>query len=116
MEQVVLTCCSSCKEIVYPRRVFCPKCYHEEFEEVKLSDGGYIYSYCIVHKGATSQEMKVPYCCGYVDMAEGVRLFGIINTCSEQVHVGMKVVIQSARVMEEGGYEYTMFNFLTVKS
>ncbi|MDF2955247.1 MAG: OB-fold protein [Candidatus Alkanophagales archaeon MCA70_species_2] len=95
--------CKSCGEINLPRRRICRKCRKpSEFEEVKLSRKGSLYTFTIVEYGPPGLERK--YAVGVAELKEGVRLIGRLTDCKpEDVKVGMPVELVLRKVIERGG-------------
>ncbi|HEX58854.1 MAG TPA: hydroxymethylglutaryl-CoA synthase [Methanomicrobia archaeon] len=95
--------CKSCGEINLPRRRICRRCEKpSEFEEVKLSRRGRLYTFTIVEYGPPGLERK--YAIGVAELKEGVRLIGRLTDCKpEDAKVDMPVELVLRKVIERGG-------------
>jgi uncharacterized OB-fold protein len=89
--------CKHCDARTFPAHTVCPFCLSDQVETVPLSSAGNLYSFTFVHIAPAAWE--VPYGIGYVDLPEGVRLFGKLadadNThwkLDQQVRVEVKAV------------------------
>jgi len=79
--------CKSCGTFFYPPISVCHHCYQEEtLETVPLSRRGKLYTYTTVQMAPPG--FRAPYHIGYVDLAEGVRVFGHMEG---ELSVGMEM-------------------------
>ena len=70
--------CLNCNKTMFPTKNYCDNCGNSEnFEELKVSHTGSLYSYTEVH--VAPKEFEVPFIVGYVDFPEDVRIFGQID-------------------------------------
>ena len=84
--------CSSCRRTFFPRSYLsCPSCHHPTLDEVELSGKGKLHSYS--KSEVHSRYLKAPYTSGYVDTAEGPRVFAPLDpdAASQTLEVGMDV-------------------------
>ena len=65
--------CTNCGQLDFPKLSPCPNCWGEEFEVVKLSTHGKLYSVTDIYIGQAG--MATPYIFGYVDLPENLRIF-----------------------------------------
>lgn len=83
--------CKNCGQLDFPKLSPCPNCWGEEFEIVKLSTVGRLYSVTDIFIGQAG--MATPYVFGYVDLPENLRIFAQLEgepgsfTCDEQVEL-----------------------------
>lgn len=96
--------CRDCGWSVFPPSAVCPDCLSGNQQALHLSSSGKLYSYTQIHVAPPS--WVVPYIIGYVDLPEGVRLFGKVDAKSmDALKVDMPVKV---RVTEsEGQYRYS---------
>jgi len=96
--------CKDCDLSVFPPSAVCPNCLSENQQALRLSSSGKLYSYTQIHIAPPT--WVVPYIIGYVDLPEGVRLFGKVDAKSAEVlRVNMPVDVV---VAESGGqYRYS---------
>lgn len=69
--------CRDCGMKVFPVTDVCPGCLSANLRALPLGGAGRLYSYTTVHVAPPGWE--TPYVVGYVDMPEGVRLFGKVK-------------------------------------
>lgn len=96
--------CTDCGLSVFPPSAVCPDCLSENQQPLHLSSSGKLYSYTQIHVAPPT--WVVPYIIGYVDLPEGIRLFGKVDAKSAEVlRVNMPVDVV---VAESGGqYRYS---------
>lgn len=95
--------CNDCGLKVFPVTEVCPGCLSSSLKALPLGGVGKLYSYTTIHVAPPGWE--TPYVVGYVDMPEGVRLFGKVKAGGpDALHVDMPVGV---RVVEDGDrYRY----------
>lgn len=76
--------CLKCARLFVPPRPFCPNCHSDTMETVKMKGTGRIISYTVINYGLlniTFGELgkQRPYCCGLVELDEGVRITALIT-------------------------------------
>jgi len=102
--------CGKCGQVFFPKVNFCFDCLNEEMEEVKLSRQGSLCSYSTCYM--PSIHFEPPYAIGYVDMPEGIRVFGplkIVENKPFKVGMMMKVVIE--KLWQEGDNDVIGYKF-----
>jgi uncharacterized protein len=72
--------CLECDAKAFPRRTVCFACRSVDLEEWPLGPYGVLYTYTVVH---VAPELRTPYCVGYVDLDEGVRVLAMIVGANE---------------------------------
>jgi uncharacterized OB-fold protein len=87
--------CGDCGMKVFPVTDVCAGCLSSNVHALLLSSEGRLYSYTTVHVAPPG--WRTPYVVGYVDLPEGVRLFGKVKTgqpdaLAIDMPVGVKVV------------------------
>jgi uncharacterized OB-fold protein len=70
--------CTDCGMKVFPVTDVCPGCLSSNVRALPLGSEGRLYSYTMVHVAPPG--WRTPYVVGYVDLSEGVRLFGKVKT------------------------------------
>ena len=91
--------CPGCGITAYPAFDLCPRCWQPPVDRV-LSPAGVLYTYSVVHVGP--RERPVPYTLGYIDLAEGARVFGWIDETDEsRLRPDMRVQLELRRDGEE---------------
>lgn len=104
--------CSGCQAYFFPKRYLCAKCHKNgTMEEVRLSNQGKLYTYCIVR--VAPEGFTAPYALGYVDLPEGPRIFSAITgieLSDLQIGMELELVIEPVRKDLEGhdilGYKF----------
>lgn len=85
--------CADCGLKVFPVNDVCPSCLSTHLNELLLGEVGKLYSYTTVHVAPPGWE--TPYVIGYVDMPEGVRLFGKVQAANvDDLRVDMAVTVK----------------------
>ncbi len=79
--------CPECGKHAFPAAEFCDRCGNSEGMEVaRLSNTGTLYVFSEVQVAPRGSGLTAPYVIGYVDLPEGVRVFGHVeNTGAELV-------------------------------
>ena len=71
-------CCSTCDTKAFPARGVCSHCCAQSgLEPFRLSARGTLYTYSEVH--VAPKDFPTPYVIGFVDLEDGVRVFGQIE-------------------------------------
>jgi uncharacterized OB-fold protein len=86
--------CPNCSRRFFPPKARCPECFQSGLSSVALDTMGTLYSYTTVY--IPSRNFKPPYTVGYVELDEGVRVFGQVRVREgEPLTIGssIKVVI-----------------------
>ncbi|OGW17550.1 MAG: hypothetical protein A3G93_03010 [Nitrospinae bacterium RIFCSPLOWO2_12_FULL_45_22] len=104
--------CSACQAYFFPKRYLCPHCHKDgTMEEIRLSNKGTLYTYCIVQ--VAPEGFTAPYVLGYVDLPEGPRVYALITGIEPSaLRIGMELelVIEPIRQDPEGrnilGYKF----------
>lgn len=87
--------CSDCGHIRYPINLVCPRCLSSNFEWVRLSGRGTVFSYIVFHQVYhAAYKADVPYNVAMIQLEEGPRLFSnVIGTPNDGVKVGDAVEV-----------------------
>ena len=107
--------CKACGRVFFPPRHVCPQCFSDEFDSVRLSRVGKLYTFSIVRYAPPG--LTAPYAVGYVDLPEGVRVFSILADWDQgTLDIGMDVelIIDTFRV-DEDGKEILTYKFRPVR-
>ncbi len=87
--------CAGCGYIRFPPSPLCPKCHSMDFEWVKLSGRGKVYSF-IIYRTAFHPAFQddIPYVVAIVQLDEGPRMESNILGCKvEDVRIDMPVEV-----------------------
>jgi len=108
------THCPRCGKTFFPKKSICPSCFVDEpLEVVELQGKGKVYSFTIIHQGPKG--FKTPYATLYVDMPEGVRIFGpgFLEDFPKGFEIGMEVKVESTTLDVNGeGIPIMGFKFI----
>ncbi len=92
--------CKKCGYLSIPPKPVCPKCHGSEIDVVEMKGGGKIAAYTVVAVGAPlmveeGYGREKHYCCGVVELEEGVkvcaRILGVDVSKPELIKVGTPV-------------------------
>jgi uncharacterized protein len=84
--------CAHCGSVAFPPHPLCPGCGAQSGQDaVKLSPVGALYTFSEVH--IAPKGFATPYVVGYVDLPEGVRLFGQIEGQAAELRLGQQVAV-----------------------
>ena len=84
--------CLDCNRILFPARSRCPECLSSNINEIPLGKKGSLYSYTTVY--IPSKNFEPPYTVGYVELEEGVRIFGQIDIEEDQaLQIGLPMKV-----------------------
>ncbi len=95
--------CRPCGTVFYYPRAFCPEDLSQDFEWLRCSGRGTVYTFTITRQNQSSGfRNKVPYVMAYVELEEGVRVLTNIVGCDpESVTIGMPVEVTFEDVTPE---------------
>ncbi len=107
--------CGGCGTVSFPSETICPGCFRSDvITPFRLSGRGTLYSYSIVRSAPPG--FTAPYAVGYVDLAEGVRLFApIVVDRFEDLSIGMPVELAVAPVRRDGAVDVIGYTFRPVR-
>lgn len=84
--------CGRCKRITAPPRSVCCYCGKSDLSWTELSGKGTLVTYTVIHLPPAQFQALAPYAIGIVELAEGVRLPGMIrNVKFEDLRIGMEL-------------------------
>ena len=84
--------CAHCGAVAFPPHPSCPACGAESGQDaVRLSPVGTLYTFSEIH--IAPKGFATPYAVGYVDLPEGVRLFGQIEAKAAELKLGQQVAV-----------------------
>lgn len=91
-EVLLLPRCTSCRQVFWYPRAFCPFCHSDQLVWEEAAGGGTIYSFSVVRRAAGPWEGAVPYVVAYVELDEGPRMLTNIVDCDpDALSVGQRV-------------------------
>lgn len=109
--------CKKCGEIAFPPSEKCG-CGSTEFEKLRLSGKGAIYTYTIISRGSAPPEFSEQqrlfgsFPVAIVELVEGPKIITQLTDCdSSDVKIGMKVEMVFRRIYEDEGIIRYGFKF-----
>ncbi|MGE0827820.1 MAG: Zn-ribbon domain-containing OB-fold protein [Hyphomonadaceae bacterium] len=88
--------CGACGEVFYPAPKVCTACLSTDLSDTPLSDEGKLYVCSKIH--VQNPKFPGPYVVAYVDLPEGVRIFGQLDAESGEPPLGSSVRLYPGQV------------------
>ena len=63
--------CKGCGKVFFPGRLVCDECGSREFEEIRLSDRGKIFTYTVIRVPPPAHTYETPYAVAIVELDAG---------------------------------------------
>ena len=82
-------CCRACSALSFPASRVCGECLSLDIVDTTTDGAGDLYAYSVVHQAPKG--WIVPYALGYVDLPNGLRIFGHIDCDFAKLRSGLKV-------------------------
>lgn len=92
--------CKGCGKIWFPKFDPCPDCLAEEFDVVKLSRTGVLYSSTTMSIVSADMLKYAPLGIAYVDLPEGIRVFAQLEGDPESFEIGETLEVTSGPVRD----------------
>lgn len=106
--------CDNCGTTFFPSAHVCPECMSEAVAATDLASSGTLYSWSVVH--VAPKGWNTPYIAGYVDLADGVRVFAhITGTDASALTMDMPVEVTSAVLGDDGGVPVESYAFMPAR-
>lgn len=99
--------CRSCGHTTLLVRLYCPKCWAvDTMDEVPIGREGTLYTYTVLHQAPAG--FKAPVAVGYVDLADGVRVFAHLDIPLADIKPGetLKLRIKPVKQDTHGKDQY----------
>lgn len=102
-EKLMGSRCRKCGALFAPPRSICIKCYGSDMEWVELKGKGKLAAFTCIAVGPPfmieeGYDRKHPYCCGVVELEEGVkvdaRIEGVDTNKPETIKIGTPLTVQ----------------------
>jgi hypothetical protein len=94
--------CAHCGYLRWPPGPMCPECLSWESSWVPVGSTGTLVSYCVYHRAFNRAFADdIPYAVGYVELADGPRMYGQLVGELELVRIGRPVRAIFAPVTDE---------------
>jgi uncharacterized OB-fold protein len=92
--------CKTCGFMTLGVRPRCPGCWAaDSMREIPIGRRGHLYTYTVIHQLPPGYD--APFAVGYVDLAEGVRVFAHIDNTPESLRIGAEVALTIAPVKRD---------------
>lgn len=92
--ELMLCRCTTCREVVWTPRPFCPAHMTAPTEWFPASGKATVYSFTEVHRGEGSFAAVTPYVLAYVELAEGPRILtNIVGRTGVELRIGQRVMV-----------------------
>lgn len=102
--------CGNCGALFFPSAHVCPECMSEAVEPADLASEGTLYSWSVVH--VAPKGWNTPYIAGYVDLADGVRVFAhITGADGSSLEMDMPVSLTTAVLGDDDGVPVESYAF-----
>ena len=86
--------CTSCKEVIFPFRPQCPRCFTETMEKILLSRKGKVFSSTLSYLAPSAFKGEVPYGFGNVELPEGVLISCRFSPTEKPIPIGTEVELE----------------------
>ena len=101
--QLCGTKCTTCNNVYFPPKNFCPDCRRKgNIEEFRFSGKGKIVSYTIIRVPPEGFEKYTPYAVAVIELDEGTRISGQIVGDINKVDIDKPVKTVFRRISEDG--------------
>lgn len=81
--------CTACNERYFPSRERCSACSNDTMQIEATAQDGKLYTWTVVRELGGQREGFVPYVVGQVDLADGLRVLGIVTSEPNDLSIGM---------------------------
>jgi uncharacterized OB-fold protein len=103
--------CGHCARLRHPPRPMCPHCGSTEVIQRRLSGGGTVYSYAVLHHPQAPQ-FDYPVTAALIELDEGVRLLSnLVGVAPADLRIGLPVQVEFAETVD--GWAVPVFSATT---
>jgi uncharacterized OB-fold protein len=88
---LLVSCCDECGARAFPARERCARCCGQKRSLQEAPAEGTLYTYTVVRELGKQREGFVAYALGQIDLADDLRVIGIIMGSPESVEIGMRL-------------------------
>lgn len=108
--------CCNCGQHFLPSVAVCSTCEGVEFDTVPLSEQARLYIFSVIHAAPAGYDS--PYCVGYADFPEEVRVFGHVRLDGDMPpQIDGPVAVEAADLFQRGdGTVVRGYRFVPVSS
>jgi hypothetical protein len=84
--------CTTCGYLLWPPEIVCPECHDASFEWEDVPTSGTLWSYATYHRALDPAFADdLPYVVGLIDLAPGVKMYGIVLGDPDAMAIGRRV-------------------------
>ncbi|GAA0384165.1 hypothetical protein Acor_78350 [Acrocarpospora corrugata] len=93
--ELVIQTCTACAHRIHLPAADCPRCGSTALTWASVLGHGTVHTFTVVHRSfVASHRGREPYTLAWVDLPEGVRVFGSVVGCApEDVRIGLPVTL-----------------------
>ena len=88
---LVISRCDECGCQAFPPRNRCASCGGQKQSHIEAPGDGTLYTFTVVRELGKKREGFIPYALGQVDLAEDLRVMGILLAAPDSVSIGMRL-------------------------
>ncbi len=104
--------CTSCDQRFFPPRERCSACSSADMSVEDASQHGELYTWTTIRELGGYREGFTPYVVGQIDLADGLRVTGIVKCDPDELTIGMPVrLCLSSHGQDDGGKELVGYAF-----
>ena len=96
--ELLIQRCAACGELRHPPRTMCGVCGSFEWDTLRASGRGEVYSF-VVHHHPPVPGFEIPYVVALIALEEGTRLVSnVVGIAPDQVQIGLKVELDFLKI------------------
>ncbi|OLO26616.1 hypothetical protein BTR23_22605 [Alkalihalophilus pseudofirmus] len=109
---LIISKCSTCGELVFPKQDYCPECCTETMETETLTSNGILKCFTGISAPPPGYKGSVPYTVGIVEFPEGIRILGVTTEKSvDSLVPGMEVEVIIDTAFVEDDQEFITYKY-----
>jgi uncharacterized OB-fold protein len=89
--RLLIAQCEACEARFFPPRERCAACSGTDMSAAEAPTDGELYTWTVIRELGRPMEGFVPYVVGQVDLADDLRVTGIVQCDPDELEVGMKL-------------------------
>ena len=86
---LIVSRCASCDTLDFPPRERCSRCFGKELQTEPAPSEGTLHTFTVIRELGKQREGFIPYAVGQVDLANGVRVTGVVAAAPDSLAIGM---------------------------
>ncbi|WP_066304197.1 Zn-ribbon domain-containing OB-fold protein [Bacillus sp. FJAT-29814] len=113
---LVVSGCSACGELVFPKQDYCPECCTDTMEEKTIGSLGKLVCFTGITSPPPGFKGTVPYTVGIVEFPEGIRILGVMTEKNiDRLIPGMDIEIVMDTAFIEDEKEFLTYKFKPIQ-